>query len=238
MIDRIRVVDFETDGTEPPAKVIEVGWCDAREYIGGAWEVEEPASYLCGGGTITAETRAVHHIAPREVAGLEPFDADGFVSFARGESIKAIAAHHADFEAKWLRPAMGDLPLICTYKAALRVWPDAPAHNNQVLRYWLEERGLTKPDFALTQPAHRAAPDAYATAWLLSALLKHATVDELIRWTAEPAALVKCPIGKYRGAKWADVDASYLSWMVGTREMDADLKWNAQRELQRRAKTA
>ena len=32
--------------------------------------------------------------------------------------------HNAAFEAQWFTPEiLGDVPLICTYKAALRVWP-------------------------------------------------------------------------------------------------------------------
>jgi exodeoxyribonuclease X len=232
----IRVLDFETTGTAPPAHVIEVGICDVvysddRE----GWSIRAPAARLCGGGTITAETRAIHHISPAEILGFDPFDARAFVEQARADGIAAIAAHHADFEGKWLGTAVGGLPLICTYKGALRIWPDEPSHSNQYLRYRLEELGLSSPDHILCQPAHRAGPDAYATAHLVRALLGAATVDDLINWTKEPAALPRCTIGKFRGVKWSDVDAGYLSWMVKTPDMDADLKWNAQREIKRRA---
>lgn len=233
---KIRVLDFETTGTAPPAHVIEVGACDvAREVERDGWLIKPPAARLCGGGTITAETRAIHHISPAEILGFEPFDPKAFVEEARRDGVIAIAAHHADFEGKWIGAALDGLPLICTYKGALRVWPEEPSHSNQYLRYRLEELGLSSPDPILCQPAHRAGPDAYATAHLLRALLDAVTVDELIAWTKEPAVTPRCTIGKFRGVKWADVDASYLSWMVKTPDMDADLRWNAQRELKRRA---
>ena len=60
----------------------------------------------------------------------------------------AIAAHNADFETKFFEPM---LPVICTYKAALRVWPDAPSHSNGALRYWLEDQGKVSPSHELTQ---------------------------------------------------------------------------------------
>lgn len=228
----IRVVDFETTGIAPPFEVVESGTCD---LVGPPWEVAAPTSQLYGVGEMGAEVRAIHHITPAEIAGLPSFDAEAFSYSMLGLGIVGIAAHHANFEAQWL----GDLPdgayLICTYKAALRVWPDAPGHGNQVLRYWLEEQGLTAPAAALCQPAHRAGPDAYATAWLLKALLAKVTGKELVAWTAEPALLPKIPIGPDRGKKWADVDHGFLLWMLRQATMDADLKWNAQREIDRRA---
>ena len=49
---------------------------------------------------------------------------------------------------------------------ALRVWPEAPRHSNQVLRYW---RGM-RLDHARAMPPHRAGPDAWVTAHILADL--------------------------------------------------------------------
>lgn len=222
----IRVVDFETTGVAPPAEVIEVGTCD---LVGPPWEVQAPASRFCRSDLITAETRAIHHISPADVADYPPF------SGVPMDGVVGIAAHHANFEAQWIDELPEGCYLICTYKGALRVWPDAPSHSNQVLRYWLEEQGLTSPDPALCQPAHRAGPDAYATAWLLKALLAKVTGKELVAWTAEPALLPRITIGKERGKKWDEVDGGFLSWMTRQPGMDPDLVWNAKREIARRA---
>jgi len=35
--------------------------------------------------------------------------------------------------------------------------------------------------------------------------------------------------------KWSEVDGGFLKWMANNATMDADNKWNAQRELDRRA---
>ena len=86
-----------------------------------------------------------------------------------------------------------------------------------------------------TMPSHRAGPDAYVTAWLLVALLNAgATGKQMIAWTKEPKLMPKCPLGKFRGKPWPEVDAGFLGWMLRQADMDADLKWNAQRELLRR----
>ncbi|MBP8216025.1 MAG: hypothetical protein KAX54_00080 [Thauera sp.] len=224
----IRVIDFETTGTAPPAQVVEVGYCDL-DVEDGAWRVREPVSWLCGVEGIPPETRAVHHITIAEVAGLPSFQEASLYKFGT-----VMAAHNMAFEEQWL-PGMIEHRL-CTYKAALRVWPEAPGHSNGVLRYWLEDHGLLSLDPALAQPAHRAGPDAYVTAHILKALLEAgATGRDMVAWTREPAVLPTCPIGKFRGKPWAEVEEGFLRWMTQQATMEADLKWNAQREIDRRA---
>jgi exodeoxyribonuclease X len=222
----IRVIDFETTGTEPPAaQVCEVGVCDLNVE---ERSVAEPRSWLCGVNAMPADVRAVHHITLKDCEGLCAFDAD--LMFA--DEIDAIAAHNAKFEMQFFT---SPVPVICTYKAALRAWPDAPSHSNSVLRYWLEDEGLIAPDSALTQPAHRAGPDAYVTAHILAALFKAGhTGREMIAWTKQPALLSTCPLGKFRGKPWGQVEAGFLGWMLRQPDMDEELKYNAQREIARR----
>lgn len=225
----VRVIDFETTGTEPPAQVCEVGICDLHV---ADQRIDPPRSWLCGVEAMPPEVRAVHHIALRECAGRPAFDPAAMIDAA----VSVVAAHNADFETKFFT---SPVPVICTYKAALRVWPNAPAHNNGTLRYWLEDQGLIAPDHALTQPAHRAGPDAYTTAHVLLALLKAgASGREMIAWTKEPRMLPTCPIGKFRGMPWSEVEAGFLGWMLRQPTMEEDLKWNAQREIARRIGSA
>lgn len=227
----IRVIDFETTGMEPPAaEVCEVGICDLNLE---AKEVHRPINWLCRVGAMPPEVRAVHHISLAECADQAPFDAAEMFAHAWGMP-DAMAAHNAEFETKFFD---SPVPVICTYKAALRVWPHAPSHSNGALRYWLEDQGLVTLDHHLTQPAHRAGPDAYTTAHILLALFNAGTTGkQMVAWTKEPRLLPKCPIGaEWRGKPWAEVDAGFLRWMLGNATMEDDLKWNAQRELDRRA---
>lgn len=227
----VRVIDFETTGMEPPAEVVEVGYCDLT-LTGGAWSVGAPVSFPCRVQSIPPETRAVHHITMEECVDCEPFDAVRLVESS--DHCAVIAAHNLAFEEQWLG-VEGVMATLCTLKAALRVWPDAPAHSNGVLRYWLEDRGLLSLDHETAMPPHRAGPDAYVTAHILKALFDAgATGREMVAWTQEPRLLPTCPIGKFRGKPWADVEAGFLSWMLAQPTMEADLKWNAQRELDRR----
>jgi exodeoxyribonuclease X len=222
----IRVIDFETTGIEPPeAEVCEVGICDL--HLEGR-EIDEPGSWLCGVKSMPPEVRAIHHISLAECAGKPPFDQAALMN----PEISAVAAHNAAFEMKFFQPTV---PVICTYKAALRVWPNAPSHSNGAIRYWLEDQDLIAPDHAATQPAHRAGPDAYVTAHILSALFNAGvTGRDMVAWTKEPPLLPTCPIGKFRGKPWAEVEAGFLGWMLRQPTMEADLKWNAEREIARR----
>ena len=225
----IRVIDFETTGVEPAdgAQVCEVGTCDVHLE---QRQVEIPATWLCGVEKMPPEVRAIHHISFAECSGWASFEPGAM--FQRSNTADAIAAHNAEFETKFFA---SPVPVICTYKAALRVWPHAPSHSNGALRYWLEDAGKIQPDHALTQPAHRAGPDAYTTAHILLALFDAgATGRDMIAWTKEPRLLPTCPIGKFRGQPWSEVEAGFLGWMLRQPTMESDLKWNAEREIARR----
>lgn len=223
----IRVIDFETTGTEPPeAEVCEVGVCDLHLEDR---RIDTPRSWLCSVKAMPPEVRAVHHISLAECLGNPPFEAGDMF---REMDVQALAAHNSEFETKFFA---APLPVICTYKAALRVWPNAPSHSNGALRYWLEDQGKISPDQAMTQPAHRAGPDAYVTAHILLALFDAgATGREMVAWTKEPRLLPTCPLGKFRGKPWSEVEAGFLGWMLRQPTMEDDLKWNAQREIARR----
>lgn len=225
----LRVIDFETTGMTSADQVIEVGYCDfepaTQTIVGGD-------SYLCGAELIPPETRAVHHIRAEQVRGLPRFNRALMVEYAARAGVDAFVAHMADFEAQWLT---GSIPLVCSYKAALRIWPEAPSHSNFGLLYWLEDKGLVSYEAERAQPSHRALPDAYAAATILGAIYRAGySGKDLMRWTREPALLPRCPIGEHRGKPWAEVPQGFLDWMRRQRDMEADLKWNAEQELDRR----
>lgn len=222
----IRVIDFETTGQTANDEVVEAAYCDLNAETRG---IVERADWLCKVAAIPPEVRAVHHIRMGDIPpSAVPFHALQLCL----QDVDFFAAHNSEFEAMFF---YAPKPWICTYKAALRVWPDAPSHSNGALRYWLEDQDLVHPTHELTQPAHRAGPDAYVTAHILSALLRSgATIDQLVQWTLEPRLMPRCPIGKFRGKPWSEVEGGFLDWMLRQSDMEADLKWNAQRELNRR----
>lgn len=228
----IRVLDFETTGTEPPAEVCEVGWSD---YDSETRLAQCPRWNLCSVPFMPPEVRAIHHITAAETQAELPWDAERWLLDAKQAGVIALAAHNLKFEQQWLGDT-GDMLLICTYKVALRTWPEAPAHNNGALRYWLEDSGKI-PDLGhYAMPPHGAGPDAYVTAHILKAAFDAGTTGpQMVAWSREPAVLPTCPIGEHRNKPWARVPFGFLEWMTRkAKDMDSELVWNAQRELDRR----
>lgn len=247
---RCRVVDIETTGMSPSqgAEVVELAMQDVVSQPDGSearlsgevrswlYRTERPSP---------PEVLAVHHILPHMTADCELFDlahSDATMTLVTQSAPDYYVAHNAEFEMDflggWSDPAyQSPAPAwICTYKAALRVWPDAPSHSNQALMYW---QGLHEDmEEEARQPPHRAGPDAHVTAHILVRLLRHATLQQMAEWTLEPRLLPKCTIGKFRGVPWPQVDRGFLDWMLKQADMGADLKWNARRELERRRTVA
>ncbi len=227
---KIRVIDFETSGEEPPAAMVcEVGYTDFHLESGS---FDGPHSWLCEVPEMPPEVRAVHHISLDEVRGAPEFDPDKLYQ----GSPDAFVAHNSSYETKFFAP---EIPVICTYKAALRVWPDAPSHGNNAIRYWLEDRGLIAPIHEKTLPTHRAGPDSYVTAHILKALFDAGNTGQVMElWTREHAVLPRCPIGQFRGKPWSEVEMGFLQWMTRQPNMEDELKWNARREIDARTNPA
>lgn len=230
----LRVVDIETTGEKPETGcIIELGICDLVMTETG-WEVGHPYSRLFTPTTpITAESRAVHYIAPEDI----PEDAGAADQFALESHLMspepyAFFAHNSEFETGFITErSTGSVRWVCTFKAALRVYPDSPRHSNSVLRFHL---GLPT-DRALAEPAHRAGPDAYVTAHLLKRMIDDGIlIRDILNWTMEYKHYPRCTIGEYKGKPWSAVDSGFLNWIVNKPGMENDLKQCAIAELQRR----
>jgi exodeoxyribonuclease X len=240
---RIRVVDLETTGFTPPDHApCEIGFVDlisSGTNLAGEpsfWEIDLQISIdmLCHPGrSIPPNTSAVHHIIDEDVQGARPWqDALRYIADPKfGPKPDIFAAHNAKFERQWITDAITHCaPWICTYKAALRIWPEAPLHSNQGLRYWRRPVGL---DRKLADRAHRALPDAYVTALLLREMLDETPSGKLIEWSDQPAILIRVPFGKSRGMLWKDVDAGFLEWVLN-RDFDEDILFTAKTEWEER----
>ncbi|WP_375464744.1 exonuclease domain-containing protein [uncultured Methylobacterium sp.] len=226
----IRVVDLETTGAKPGADaVVEIGWQDVVRRD-GAWAIgpERGARFVDPERPIPARTQAVHHILDADVAGAGPWlDVAPDILRPRAPRLLALAAHRAAFEQRWCRRALtGTVPWICTYKCALRLWPDEPSHANQSLRYARKPEGL---DRAAGLPAHRAGPDAYVSAHLLRELLREAAPETLIAWSREPALLPRVTFGEYRGWRWDAMSDAFLAEVLARGGFDRDIRFTARR---------
>ncbi|MEY4953489.1 MAG: hypothetical protein RL299_1913 [Pseudomonadota bacterium] len=229
----IRVIDFETTGTpeDDGAEVIELGRIDIdleTGLIGNPWEGR--ARPVRG---IPAVTKAVHHINDHMVEKAPAIAAQWGPFWEGCGPDDVVAAHNAKFEQHF--HSGNGRRWICTYKCALVVWPDAPGHSNQVLRYWLDLDG-SDPEFNSERafPPHAALPDAYVTAHILQCLLLEKSVDELVMISRYPALMRRISFGKHRGLTYEEAPADYLEWIRDKSEMNEDVKFTAKYWLKKR----
>ncbi len=227
----IRVIDLETAGNGPQG-VCEIGWQDVEQGSDGHWRVgdQRGARLVDPGGPISPDTMAIHHILDEQVAGA-PFWRTAAPEILRPVGgVLALAAHRAAFEQRYCRPSLcGGVDWICTWKCALRLWPDLPRFSNQMLRYLRRPQGLVHE---IGLPAHRALPDAYVTAHHLRDMLNEVSAQQLVAWSREPGLLPRVPAGPERGKSWRDVGGEAVQALA--RERDPDVRFSAQTELRRR----
>lgn len=233
---QFRIIDTETTGptSTPPDVACEVASVD---YDSETRQLMAPRTELIHIGIpMPPDAQGIHHISDAELENARDIS-NVFKAVVSPYPYPTLilVAHNCEYEQRVLIERLDPaVQWICTLKAAFRLWPDAPNHKNQTLRYYLK---LTIPEKMADGMPHRALPDCIVTALILQECLKLATVEQLIQWTKEPRLLPACPIGKkqgWAGKKWIDVDAGFLHWMLDQSEMEADLKWNARHELDRR----
>lgn len=232
----VRVIDLETAGNGA-GDVCEIGWQDVVQDTGGLWSVSETsrgARFVNPGRPISPDTMAVHHILDEWVADA-PFWKDVAPSVLRPDiPIVALAAHRAAFEQRYCTPRLsGGASWICTWKCALRIWPELPRFSNQMLRYQRRPEGLVHERGL---PAHRALPDAYVTAHHLRDMLNAVALSQLIEWSRQPGLLPRVPAGADRGKPWSAVSDDALATL--SRDRDMDVRFSAETEVARRGGTS
>lgn len=237
-MDNVFTIDFETTGVDPKTcEPVEVAVFNPHNGVNNcSWFIKPSIS-------IPPETSAVHHIIDADVSNAPAWHevrstlAHNFTVPPDGK-LPILVAHNAEYEKTiLLRNPEGcsDFPpviWVCTYKCALRVWPDAPGHKNEVLRYWLK-LGSDRGRYARQQP-HSALHDCRVTYAILTELLKHATIEQLVEWSELPAKLPRMPMGKHFGQTWDTVPGPYLQWCLAQADMREDVKFCAKEELERR----
>ncbi|KKB76515.1 exonuclease [Devosia soli] len=234
-IRRIRVIDLETAG-DAATDVCEIGWQDVVSVDGNPWALsdERAARFVNPGKPISAETMSIHHILDEWVAGA-PFWKEMAAEILQPDGgVIALSAHRAAFEQRYCTPRFtGGADWICTWKCALRLWPDLKGFSNQMLRYQRMPAGLIHE---LGLPAHRAMPDAYVTAHHLRDMLNEVGPEQLIRWSREPGLLPRVRSGPERGKPWSMLDEHALEEL--SRDRDLDTRFSATTELKRRGERA
>jgi len=208
---KIRVIDFESTGLpdkDPDVRLVEIGMTDLHDN----WRVSRTTHALVNPGIpMPAEARGVHHLSDQDVeGGLSQAEARELLLFGM-EPGDMFAAHNYKMESALFDA--GPFPWICTMICAKHLWPAAPGFANQTLRYHLGiDSEFEWPDLAM--PPHRAGPDSYVTAHILSRLVFAASPTKLVELTRTPILLKYVESGKYEGRLWSEMDRGYLEFIL------------------------
>lgn len=229
----ILVCDTETTSLDPlTGGVVEFAAVVLEQRNGAAaWKIGKTFSSLVKPPCpIGIEAMAIHHITEADVLG-----APGLAEVL-GELPKAKAnhycGHNAAFDSGFL-PGLS--PWLCTWRLAQHVWPEAPGHSNQLLRYWLpglnaELRSTKRGAAVMAWSPHRAPVDAWVTAHIMLRLLAARPLAELAALSAAPILLRTVRFGMHRGVPWGDVPEKYLRWILD-QDFDGDVRHTARHWL-------
>lgn len=229
----LAVIDCETTGLDPKVdNIVEIAIITMSD---DGWPMDAWSSLVNPGVPLPAIARAVHHLnndmvvdAPSPTMAL--LQASIELQFDGRAEDPILVAHNAPFDSGFLY-----LPIpICTWRCANHLWPDAPSHKNQVLRYWLP--GLEDEVIAAAlafdgsdparywSPPHRALPDAWITAMILRRLMKETTVERLVELTTTPIVFKKVFFGMHYGKLWSEVPKDYLWWLKRQKDVEPDIR--------------
>ncbi len=225
---RFLVIDTETTGIDPVQDtLVEVSamWLIGKEIAPAFSSLVNPER------PIPPQSSGVHHITDKMVQDAPTWDKLLPELQTHIEKTHVLVAHNAAFDRSFL-PDFGK-PWLCTYRLARHLWPDAPDHKNQTLRYWL---GLE-----FEADAHSAAGDTLVTAHVLLYLLQAyrekgllSTIGKLIEYANSPIEVIKMPFGKYFGVPLSEIPVDYLQWVLNNmNDLDTDLKWTIRKQLNR-----
>lgn len=201
-----------------------------------------------GDRRISFGAMAAHHITPAQLEGApDALEALAIVGLAPQDAPEYLVFHNAAYDRDFLPEWLREKRIICTYRCALSLVPNAESHSNGALWY---ELGLSHPmpPEAGHMP-HRALFDAIMTSdilgWLMSKIA--VTLDdnspwapsdilaELHRITVSPILLRKCRLPKHKDELWEDVPSSYMQWIL-KQDFDADTKYTCEYWLDRRGR--
>lgn len=225
---KLIVLDTETSDLEPDqgAAILELAWM-VLEHKNEKWQVTSAyETYIQYDGPISPKAQASHHI---KADCLKPGRA-----ITRDDAVKKlldniepdtfVVAHNSEFDSKFLPEIKNQW--ICTYRAAKKLWPNAPGHSNQVLRYWL---GIN-PDLSIAptikaRAPHQALYDVATTTGILLKMLENRSPAELYQLINSPILLQTIEFGKHKGMPFKDIPKDYLAWLRGQPKLDDDLKY-------------
>lgn len=217
-MQRIFVVDVETTGLDSNNdKIVELSFVEIDEDFN---EVSRLSAKVNPQRSICPAASAVHNIIDSDVAEaptllevLQPFG-EGYFEDA------FLIAHNAQFDQRFLNPHWDIQGVFCTLRAARRMYPDAPNHQLQTLRFFLEL------DVDREAAAHSAEGDVAVLVSLLRKMVEESgtSLPDFVDMMLEPIPVDVMPFGKYKGCTLKSLPKSYVRWLLNLSDLDSDLK--------------
>lgn len=209
------VADCETSGLGDDAGVCEIAWCEVDEQLN---VLASHHSLINPGHPISPSASGVHGITDSDVADsptLRQFVGD---HFSDGEII--LVAYNAQFDERFLKPVMpAMISRLCALKMARLIYPDAPDHKLQTMRYYLAlDSGA----------AHSADGDVTVLLSLMRRMSEDSnmTLPELWELSKRPIRIDKMPFGRHKGSLLKDLPGSYVVWLLGLHDLDDNLRFS------------
>jgi exodeoxyribonuclease X len=207
MTQRILIADTETTGVGPDDHICELAFLevDMDLNILGEFQalVKPPVP-------ISPQASAASHITNAMVADAPTLE-EAIAELPSGyfDNV-ALIGHNAQFDERFLKRFMTITEVLCTLKGARMVYPDAPDHKLQTLRYWLE----LEAESGQTITAHRAMSDVLITRLLLMNMTTDLSefYHMILEHEAKPITVM--PFGKHKGTLIKELPRNYVAWTL------------------------
>lgn len=221
---RILVLDTETAGLDPKDGVCEIAIIEVDENLN---PVETFSSLIDPEGPISPQASGVHGIVGEDVKDaptLEEFFEIILQDRYKHEDVIAVG-HNVKFDLGFVGHCFkGEITPLCTLRLARHLYPDAPDHKLQTLRYafGLESKGETDN--------HRALGDTLRCLNLLMRMSEDTgySVPQLIELSVTPIKVQTMPFGKHKGLQLSELPYQYKKWLLDKAEIDDDLRCSLQ----------
>lgn len=217
-MQRIFIADVETTGLDAKQdKIVELSFVEINENFDKVSSLSvkvNPQRSICPAAS------AVHGIIDSDVAEaplleevLQDFGADYFED-------AFLIAHNASFDQQFLDCHWNIQGVFCTLRAARRMYPDAPNHKLQTLRFFLDL------DVDRSAAAHSAEGDVEVLVSLLKKMVNDSgeSLSTFVDIMLEPIPVDVMPFGKYKGCTLSSLPKSYVKWLFTLNNLDSDLK--------------
>lgn len=249
------LIDVEATGNDPDHdQVVEIGAVRINAGKLGFFD-----TLVNPGIEIPPGASAAHHITDVMVQGA-PSITQAAADLRKFAGTSTLVSFNAAFEAGMLDRHLGKRggrvgPMtgewICLWRAASHLWPHAPGHSNQTLRYHFKTdiRDLPPEVMLCMTPgepliAHRALHDALVSMCTFRRALAdmHAThgieaLAEVKQFCDRPIHIECMQFGKYAGVRMREIPLEYLKFALARfHDMDWDLRTALKSELEIRGR--